>query len=136
MRFSAGERTPVVAPSGLRGMAMRSIAFVLAVLLSLSAPQVIAQPQDNVPASTARVQESASAEEASRLNAIRSELKEMSDELRAWQIPGGLTAGQAFGFAAGIVVGAIVADALGGGGLVTLALALSGGAVGSWIMSY
>lgn len=54
---------------------MKSIVLMLAVLLSVSAPQAFAQPQDKAPpASTAQVQESASAEQTSRLNAIRSEI--------------------------------------------------------------
>lgn len=118
---------------------MKPTSLLLAVLLLLSTPSAMAQPQSQDPASNAQVSQPADAVEVERLT--RSELKALMDESRqdaaneSLEPPGGLTAGQAFGFAAGVVAGAIVADLLGGGGLVTLALGLSGGAVGGWIMS-
>ncbi|MEM9470960.1 MAG: hypothetical protein AAGA00_03315 [Pseudomonadota bacterium] len=47
----------------------------------------------------------------------------------------GISGRQAFGIAAGMVAGAVVADMMGGGGIVTIAVIAGGGALGSWIMS-
>ncbi len=47
----------------------------------------------------------------------------------------GISGRQAFGIAAGMVAGAVIADMMGGSGLVTIAVVAGGGALGSWIMS-
>jgi hypothetical protein len=55
--------------------------------------------------------------------------------VRQFQSSTGISDSQVYGIAAGIVVGALAADLLGGGGLATIALAAGGGAMGNWIMS-
>jgi F0F1-type ATP synthase assembly protein I len=78
-----------------------------------------------------------------RVEELRAELKELleqsregaEDVVREFQASAGLTDSQIYGIAAGIVVGAVLADLMGGGGLATIALAAGGGALGNWIMS-
>jgi hypothetical protein len=55
--------------------------------------------------------------------------------VREFQSSTGLTDSQVYGIAAGIVVGALFADMIGGGGLATITLATGGAALGNWIMS-
>jgi uncharacterized protein YcfJ len=74
---------------------------------------------------------------------LRQELRELleqsregaEDVVREFQASTGITDSQVYGIAAGIVVGAVLADLMGGGGLATIALAAGGGALGNWIMA-
>jgi hypothetical protein len=78
-----------------------------------------------------------------RIEELRGELRELleqsregaEDFVREFQASTGITDSQVYGIATGIVVGAVVADLLGGNGLATVALAAGGGALGNWIMS-
>jgi uncharacterized protein YcfJ len=82
-------------------------------------------------------------EDQRRIEELRQELKELleqsregaEDVVREFQASTGITDSQVYGIAAGIVVGAVLADMMGGGGLATIALAAGGGALGNWIMS-
>jgi uncharacterized protein YcfJ len=82
-------------------------------------------------------------EDQRRIEELRQELKELleqsregaEDVVREFQASTGITDSQVYGIAAGIVVGAVLADMMGGGGLATVALAAGGGALGNWIMS-
>lgn len=65
-----------------------------------------------------------------RLEQSRVELEEL---LKQTQSTTGLTDEQIYGIAAGIVAGAVVADLLGGGGLMTISLSAGGAALGNWI---
>jgi hypothetical protein len=77
-----------------------------------------------------------------RVEELRAELRALleqsrenaEDMVREFQGSAGLTDRQVYGIAAGIVVGAFVADLMGGGGLTTIALATGGGALGNWVM--
>jgi hypothetical protein len=83
------------------------------------------------------------AENERRVEELRAELKELleqsregaEDAVREFQAATGITDSQVYGIAAGIVVGAVLADMMGGGGLATIALAAGGGALGNWIMA-
>jgi hypothetical protein len=78
-----------------------------------------------------------------RVEELRAELRELleqsregaEDFVREFQATTGITDSQVYGIATGIVLGAVVADLLGGNGLATIALAAGGGALGNWIMS-
>jgi hypothetical protein len=78
-----------------------------------------------------------------RIEELRAELRELleqsregaEDFVREFQATTGITDSQVYGIATGIVLGAVVADLLGGNGLATVALATGGGALGNWIMS-
>jgi hypothetical protein len=82
-------------------------------------------------------------EDQRRIEELRQELKELleqsregaEDVVREFQASTGITDSQVYGIAAGIVVGAVLADMMGGGGLATIALAAGGGALGNWIMA-
>ena len=82
-------------------------------------------------------------EDERRVEELRQELKELleqsregaEDVVREFQASTGITDSQVYGIAAGIVVGAVLADLMGGGGLATIALAAGGGALGNWIMA-
>ena len=65
-----------------------------------------------------------------RLEQSRAEVEEL---LKQTQSSTGLSDDQIYGIAAGIVAGALAADLVGGGGLVTITLAAGGAALGSWI---
>lgn len=75
------------------------------------------------------------------LKALKVQVQALIAETRAGattlvrQIPGTCTLSQEqiAGIALGVVTGAVVADVLGGGGLVTVAVAAGGGILGSWI---
>lgn len=77
-----------------------------------------------------------------RVEELRAELRALleqsrenaEDMVREFQGSAGLTERQVYGIAAGIVLGALVADLMGGGGLTTIALAAGGGALGNWVM--
>jgi hypothetical protein len=78
-----------------------------------------------------------------RVEELRAELRALleqsregaEDFVREFQASTGITDSQVYGIATGIVVGAVVADLLGGNGLATIALAGGGAALGNWIMS-
>jgi hypothetical protein len=125
---------------------MRAIVIVAALLMW---PGYGALAQDQ-PMRPGAAPETEAAEEAlpdlgdeRRVEELRAELKELleqsregaEDFVREFQASTGITDSQVYGIATGIVVGAVVADLLGGNGLATVALAAGGGALGNWIMS-
>jgi hypothetical protein len=112
----------------------------------LQAPTVSAQDSSNQPALPdlgAAAADPLPADDEQRVEELRAELKALLEQsregaegmVRQFQSSTGITDSQVYGIAAGIVVGALAADLLGGGGLATIALAAGGGAVGNWIMS-
>jgi hypothetical protein len=121
---------------------MRIMPVFFALLLLLSAPTASAQDNSNesvIP----DLNEALPAEDEQRVEELRSELKALLEQsregaegmVREFQASTGITDSQVYGIAAGIVVGALAADLMGGGGLATIALAAGGGALGNWIMS-
>jgi hypothetical protein len=125
---------------------MRTIPLFFALLLMLQAPTVSAQDSSNQPALPdlgAAAADPLPADDEQRVEELRAELKALLEQsregaegmVRQFQSSTGITDSQVYGIAAGIVVGALAADLLGGGGLATIALAAGGGAVGNWIMS-
>jgi uncharacterized protein YcfJ len=78
-----------------------------------------------------------------RIDELRAELRMLLEQSREgaedfvgeFQASTGITDSQVYGIATGIILGAVVADLLGGNGLATVALAAGGGALGNWIMS-
>jgi hypothetical protein len=122
------------------------IVAVFFALLMLSAQTVAAQDRSSgstVPDPGAAVADALPGDDQQRVEELRSELKALLEQsregaegmVREFQASTGITDSQVYGIAAGIVVGALAADLLGGGGLATIALAAGGGAVGNWIMS-
>jgi uncharacterized protein YcfJ len=124
---------------------MRAIVIVAA-LLMWPGYGALAQDQPVRPGATPETE----AEEAlpevenqQRVEELRQELRELleqsregaEDVVREFQASTGITDSQVYGIAAGIVVGAVLADMMGGGGLATVALAAGGGALGNWIMA-
>jgi hypothetical protein len=125
---------------------MRPIPLYFALLLMLQAPTVSAHDSSNPPALPdlgAAAADPLPADDEQRVEELRAELKALLEQsregaegmVRQFQSSTGITDSQVYGIAAGIVVGALAADLLGGGGLATIALAAGGGAVGNWIMS-
>jgi tetrahydromethanopterin S-methyltransferase subunit F len=126
---------------------MRTIMIVTA-LLMWPGYGALAQDQPMRPGATPEPESEATealpeVENQRRVEELREELKELleqsregaEDLVRDFQVSAGLTDSQIYGIAAGIVVGAVLADLMGGNGLATLALAAGGGALGNWIMS-
>jgi hypothetical protein len=122
------------------------MSLFFALLLMLQAPTVSAQDSSNQPALPdlgAAAADPLPADDEQRDEELRAELKALLEQsregaegmVRQFQSSTGITDSQVYGIAAGIVVGALAADLLGGGGLATIALAAGGGAVGNWIMS-
>jgi hypothetical protein len=124
---------------------MRALVIVAA-LLMWPGYGALAQEQPVRPGATPETE----AEEAlpevenqQRIEELRQELRELleqsregaEDVVREFQASTGITDSQVYGIAAGIVVGAVLADMMGGGGLATVALAAGGGALGNWIMA-
>jgi hypothetical protein len=135
---------------------MRAASIVIALLLMAPAYGALAQnqpmrpgvtPEAEAPGTEAPEDEALDAlpdtDSERRVEELRAELKALleqsregaADVVREFQTTAGLTDSQVYGIAAGIVVGAVLADMMGGGGLTTIALAAGGGAFGNWIMS-
>jgi hypothetical protein len=126
---------------------MRAITLLVAGWLLLAGNAALAQATpppprtaETPPAVTVEPREPAASER--RIEELRSELRDLLEEsregaedmVRGIQESTGLTDRQVYGIAAGIVLGALVADMMGGGGLTTIALASGGGALGNWVM--
>lgn len=124
---------------------MRITSIFFALLLILSAQTATAQDSSSGSATTElkTATSDAAAESEERVEELRAELKALLEQsregaegvVRQFQSSTGISDSQVYGIAAGIVVGALAADLLGGGGLATIALAAGGGAAGNWIMS-
>jgi hypothetical protein len=129
---------------------MRIMSVFFALSMMLSAQMVMAQDRSTgtvVPAPGAAAPGAAASDaspaDEQRVEELRAELKALLEQsregaegvVRQFQSSTGITDSQVYGIAAGIVVGALAADLLGGGGLATIALAAGGGAAGNWIMS-
>jgi hypothetical protein len=131
---------------------MRAASIVIALLLMAPSYGALAQEQPLRPGATPEVEAPPEdealdvlpdADSQRRVEELRAELKELleqsregaEDAVRGFQAHTGLTDSQVYGIAAGIVVGAVLADMMGGGGLATVALAAGGGALGNWIMA-
>jgi hypothetical protein len=124
---------------------MRAVVIVAA-LLMWSGYGALAQDQPMRPGATPEAEAPEALPEVDdegRVEELRAELRALleqsregaEDVVREFQTSAGLTDSQVYGIAAGIVVGAVLADLMGGGGLATIALAAGGGALGNWIMS-
>ena len=124
---------------------MRTIVIVAA-LLMWPGYGALAQDQPMRPGATPETEPTETlpdVENERRVEELRAELRELleqsregaEDFVREFQASTGITDSQVYGIATGIVVGAVVADLLGGNGLATVALAAGGGALGNWIMS-
>lgn len=126
---------------------MRAIALVVVGWLLLPANPAVAQatsprPSDLPPFGPVQAEEPATAPTAARIEELRAALRALleqsresaEDIVREFQESTGLTDRQVYGIAAGIVLGALVADMMGGGGLTTVALAAGGAALGNWVM--
>jgi hypothetical protein len=126
---------------------MRTIVIVAA-LLMWPGYGALAQDQPMRPGATPEPESEATealpqVENQRRVEELRAELKKLLEQsregaenlVREFQTSAGLTDSQIYGIAAGIVVGAVLADLMGGNGLATIALAAGGGAFGNWIMS-
>jgi cystathionine beta-lyase family protein involved in aluminum resistance len=61
---------------------------------------------------------------------VRDEIAAILDN--AGETFGGLETKELYGIGAGVIVGALVSDALGGSGLVTIGVMLAGGVMGNW----
>lgn len=127
---------------------MRVSLVVLAMSLMLSTQTVSAQDRDDSPVTTGPASEATTSDllpapDQERVEELRAELKALLEQsregaegmVREFQSSTGLTDSQVYGIAAGIVVGALLADMIGGGGLATITLATGGAALGNWIMS-
>lgn len=122
---------------------MRTVPVFFALLLMLSAQTVAAQDPSAGSAPEAAGSSTVPGNDEQRVEELRAELKALLEQsregaegmVRQFQSSTGITDSQVYGIAAGIVVGALAADLLGGGGLATIALAAGGGAAGNWIMS-
>jgi hypothetical protein len=120
---------------------------ILAALLMWPGYGVLAQDQPVRPGATPEVEAPEEAlpevDDQRRVEELRQELKELLEQsregaegfVREFQASTGITDSQVYGIATGIVVGAVVADLLGGNGLATVALAAGGAALGNWIMA-
>jgi hypothetical protein len=130
-----------------REIDMRTIVIVAA-LLMWPGYGALAQEQPMRPGATPEPESEATealprVENQRRVEELRAELKELleqsregaEDLVRDFQASAGLTDSQIYGVAAGMVVGAVLADLMGANGLATIALAAGGGALGNWIMS-
>jgi uncharacterized protein YcfJ len=124
---------------------MRAVVIVAA-LLMLPGYGALAQDQPVRPGATPETEAEEALPEVQderRVEELRQELRELleqsregaEDVVREFQASTGITDSQVYGIAAGIVVGAVLADLMGGGGLATIALAAGGGALGNWIMA-
>ena len=124
---------------------MRAVVIVAA-LLMLPGYGALAQEQPMRPGATPETEAEEAlpeVEDQQRIEELRQELKELleqsregaEDVVREFQASTGITDSQVYGIAAGIVVGAVLADLMGGGGLATIALAAGGGALGNWVMA-
>jgi hypothetical protein len=124
---------------------MRAIVIVAA-LLMWPGYSALAQDQPVRPGATPETEAEEAlpeVEDERRVEQLRQELRELleqsregaEDVVREFQASTGITDSQVYGIAAGIVVGAVLADLMGGGGLATIALAAGGGALGNWIMA-
>jgi len=124
---------------------MRAIVIV-ATLLLWPGYGALAQEQPMRPGATPETEAEEvlpEVEDQQRIEELRQELKELleqsregaEDVVREFQASTGITDSQVYGIAAGIVVGAVLADLMGGGGLATIALAAGGGALGNWVMA-
>ena len=124
---------------------MRAVVIVAA-LLMLPGYGALAQEQPMRPGATPETEAEEAlpeVEDQQRIEELRQELRELleqsregaEDVVREFQASTGITDSQVYGIAAGIVVGAVLADLMGGGGLATIALAAGGGALGNWIMA-
>jgi hypothetical protein len=126
---------------------MRTIVIVAA-LLMWPGYGALAQDRPMRPGATPEPESEATealpqVENQRRVEELRAELKKLLEQsregaenlVREFQTSAGLTDSQIYGIAAGIVVGAVLADLMGGNGLATIALAAGGGAFGNWIMS-
>jgi hypothetical protein len=122
------------------------MSILFALLLMLSAQTATAQDRSSGSVTTdleADASEALPGEDDQRVEELRAELKALLEQsregaegvVRQFQSSTGISDSQVYGIAAGIVVGALAADLLGGGGLATIALAAGGGAMGNWIMS-
>jgi hypothetical protein len=127
---------------------MRTIMLLVVGWLMLPGNPALAQatPPRTVETPSAEAvepREPAASERSERIEELRSELRELleqsregaEDMVRGFQESAGLTDRQVYGIAAGIVLGALVADMMGGGGLTTIALASGGAALGNWVMA-
>jgi hypothetical protein len=124
---------------------MRAVVIVAA-LLMLPGYGALAQEQPMRPGASPETEAEEAlpeVEDERRVEELRAELKELLEQsregaeevVREFQASTGITDSQVYGIAAGIVVGAVLADLLGGGGLATIALAAGGGALGNWVMA-
>jgi hypothetical protein len=124
---------------------MRTVVIVAA-LLMWPGYGVLAQDQPMRPGATPEREATEAlpeVEDQRRVEELRAELKELLEQsregaegfVREFQESTGITDGQVYGIATGIVLGAVVADLLGGNGLATIALASGGAALGNWIMA-
>jgi hypothetical protein len=131
---------------------MRAASIVIALLLMWPAYGALAQQQPMRPGVTPEAEAPPEDEaldalpdvdDERRVEELRAELKALLEQsregaeevVRGFQASTGITDSQVYGIAAGIVVGAVFADMIGGGGLATIALAAGGGALGNWIMA-
>jgi hypothetical protein len=119
---------------------------ILAAFLMWPGYGALAQDQPVRPGATPDIQAPEALPEVDdqrRVEELRQELKELLEQsregaegfVREFQASTGITDSQVYGIATGIVVGAVVADLLGGNGLATVALAAGGAALGNWIMA-
>ena len=118
---------------------MRLLSCQLILLLSLSAPSALAQTQEMSPApdpqTSEQAPESMASEDEEQAENLRSELKELLRSRRTIRASDGLSDGQVYGIATGIVAGAVGATLIGSGGLAMIAVAAGGGAIGNWFMA-
>ena len=104
--------------------------------------EVIAEgASEAVPEGAAGATEHAAADADAEIESLKVQIKALLEETQTGatdlvrKVSGAETLSdvQIAGIALGIVAGAAAADALGGGGLVTIALAAGGGVLGNWI---
>ncbi|MBT5264157.1 MAG: hypothetical protein HOL85_04955 [Rhodospirillaceae bacterium] len=113
------------------------LAIIASVLLLMAALPASAQQQSAPVAGDSATQEQLNQMQAS-IDEIRKQLKQLGTSARSWMNHGGMTSltpEQWTAIAVGAVSGALIVDALGGGGLVSLAGAAIGGYTGHWIIS-
>jgi F0F1-type ATP synthase assembly protein I len=122
------------------------VIVIVAALLMWPGYGALAQDQPVRPGATPETETKEAlpeVEDQQRIEELRQELKELleqsgesaEDVVREFQASTGITDSQVYGIAVGIVVGAVLADLMGGNGLATIALATGGGALGNWIMA-
>jgi len=129
---------------------MRLVPCMLILLLSLSASSAMAQTQEMSPAPAPQTPERAAEPLASEAESMAAQAEEQAEKLRAElkellrsrgigeaanEPSGGISNGQVYGFASGVITGALVAAAIGSGGIGTIVLASGGGALGNWFMA-